>query len=210
MNMNRETWLNTITQAYLVKHFASKGYTIPANVRLSASFTSRGAGMRKGQKARRIGECWVSSASADNTIEIMISPVIEDSVKAVGILIHELVHATVGNENGHNAVFKRCANAVGLAGKMTATTESPELVELITQWVADVGSYPHAKLNDNIGKQSTRMYRCKCRSAGCGYTMRISSKWLKVAIPSCPACDSTMGSPFGDSNIWGACEDDSE
>ena len=185
MNMNRETWLNTITQAYLVKHFASKGYTIPANVRLSASFTSRGAGMRKGQKTRRIGECWTSSASGDNTIEIMISPVIQDSVKAVGILIHELVHATVGNEAGHGKVFKQCALSVGLQGQMRSTSASPELKAIIQSWVLEAGQYPHAPLTQSgIKKQSTRMIKCVC--SHCGYQVYTSKKWIEVVPPSCP------------------------
>jgi hypothetical protein len=200
--LNRESWLNIITENHIKPHFTAKGYAIPDNVRLSCSFTSRGAFKKKGQKGVRIGECWSGNRSGDNTIEIMISPVIADSVKAVGILIHELVHATVGNDQGHNNVFKQCAVAVGLQGKMTATTESPELVATINEWLEVMGQYPHAELNDNMRTQSTRMYKVQCRSVSCGYTMRISSKWLKLAVPECPACYSTMRSPFGDTAMF--------
>lgn len=200
--LNRETWLNVITENHIKPHFQAKGYTIPENVRMGCSFTSRGAFKRKGQKSTRIGECWSDSASDGGNIEIMISPTIADSVKAVGILIHELCHATVGNDQGHNNVFKRCAVAVGLKGKMTATTETEELQATIKEWLEVMGEYPHAKLNANMSKQSTRMYKVECRSVSCGYTMRISSKWLKLAVPECPACYSTMRSPFGDTAMF--------
>lgn len=206
--LNRESWLNLITEQFIKPHFQAKGYTIPENVRLSCSFTSRGAFKKKGQKTTRIGECWSGSRSGDQTIEIMISPIIADSVECVAILIHELIHATVGNEQGHNNVFKQCAISVGLQGKMTATTASDDLKATIKEWLETMGDYPHAELNDSMRKQSTRMYKTVCRNLSCGYTMRISSKWLKVAIPSCPACNCTMTSPFGDSNIWG--DDDGE
>jgi hypothetical protein len=191
--LNRETWLNTITENYIKPHFQAKGYTIPENVRMGCSFTSRGAFKRKGQKSTRIGECWSDSASEGGNIEIMISPTIGDSVKAVGILIHELCHATVGNNHGHDNVFKKCALAVGLEGKMTATTESEELKAIIKEWLEDMGEYPHAKLNANLRKQSTRLHKCDC---ACGYTMRISSKWLKLATPRCPLGHGDMTHDF--------------
>jgi hypothetical protein len=200
--LNRESWLNHITESHIKPHFEAKGYTIPDNVRLSCSFTSRGAFKKKGQKTTRIGECWSGNRSGDNTIEIMISPIIADSVECVAILMHELVHATVGNDQGHNSVFKQCALSVGLQGKMTATTASDDLKAIITTWLEQMGNYPHAELNDSMRTQSTRMYKTVCRNLACGYTMRISSKWLKIAIPECPACCSTMTSPFGNTAMF--------
>jgi hypothetical protein len=132
----------------------------------------------------------------------MISPIIADSVECVAILIHELVHATVGNDKGHNNVFKQCALSVGLTGKMTATKASEDLTATIKEWLEVMGQYPHAELNDSMRTQSTRMYKVQCRSVSCGYTMRISSKWLKLAVPECPACYSTMRSPFGDTAMF--------
>ena len=196
--LNRESWLNIITENHIKPHFQAKGYTIPENVRMGCSFTSRGAFKRKGQKSTRIGECWSDTASEGGTIEIMISPTIADSVKAVGILIHELCHATVGNIHGHDNVFKQCAVAVGLEGKMTATTESEALQATIKEWLEIMGEYPHAKLNANLRKQSTRMHKCDC---ACGYTMRISSKWLKLATPRCPLGHGEMQHDFA--NEWG-------
>ena len=196
---NRETWLNEITNQFIRPHFQSKGYTIPDTVRMGCSFTSRGAFKRKGQKSTRIGECWSDTASEGGNIEIMISPTIADSVRAVGILIHELCHATVGNIHGHDNVFKQCAVAVGLEGKMTATTETEALQATIKEWLEVMGEYPHAKLNARMSKQSTRLHKCDCHV--CGYTMRISSKWLKLATPRCPLGHGNMTHDFD--NQWG-------
>jgi hypothetical protein len=195
MNINnRETWLNTVTDRFIRDHFKKVGYTIPDNVRMGCSFTSRGAFKRIGQKSTRIGECWSASASEGGHSEIMISPTIADSTDAIAILIHELVHATVGNHEGHNQVFKRCAIAVGLEGKMTATVASEPLKATIAQWLQSVGEYPHATLNANLRKQSTRLHKCEC--VRCGYTMRISSKWLKLATPRCPLGCGQMSHDF--------------
>ena len=118
---NREQWLNTITNKYLRPHFASKGYTIPDNIRLSCSQSSKGIHTKKHQKRFTLGQCYPASMSSDNTTEIIIVPSLSDSVRVVDVLIHELCHATVGNKEGHNKVFADCAYAVGLEGKPTST-----------------------------------------------------------------------------------------
>jgi hypothetical protein len=181
---NREQWLNTITNKYLRPHFASKGYTIPNNIRLSCSQSSKGIHTKKHQKRFTLGQCYPASMSSDNTTEIIIVPSLSDSVRVVDVLIHELCHATVGNKEGHNKVFADCAYAVGLEGKPTSTNATEGLKQAILQWVKYEGEYPHATLNATYKKQSTRLHKCDC--VHCGYTMRISSKWLKLATPRCP------------------------
>lgn len=51
---------------------------------------------------------------------------------------------------------------------------------------------PGPKPNPNrmIKKQSTRLIKVMC--AACGYTMRITRKWLEVAVPDCPDCGRRM------------------
>lgn len=176
---NRETWLNQLTSQFLVDHFEQAGYTIPANVRMACSLTS---------KRKHIGECWSSVASEDNHFEIFIAPSIADPIQVADILIHELCHAVVGNKEGHNKVFAKCAKSVGLTGKMTATTATPELKAKIAQWVSVLGAYPHAPLmQSNIKKQSTRMIKCVCLA--CDYQVYTSRKWLEIAMPTCPNDD---------------------
>jgi hypothetical protein len=187
--MNRETWLNKITDQFLKDHFNDAGYTIPQNVRMSCSLTSG-----RGAKNKAIGLCFSDRASEDQTHEIFISPSIADSLRVVDILIHELIHATIGLKEGHGKNFRKCAIALGLTGKMTATISTDQLKEKIKSWVAVMGQYPHAVLNstDNSGgkKQSTRLIKCQCE---CGYNIRITRKWLNdTGAPICPSCNIQM------------------
>ena len=174
--LNREAWLNLITDKHLRLHFENKGFTIPDNIRMSCSLTSR---------KQAIGQCWSSVASEDNHFEIFIHPSEADSIRVVDILIHELCHAVVGLEAGHKKPFKQCAEAVGLTGKMTSTYATQELKDQIIEWVNDIGQYPHAPLlSDGTKKQSTRMIKCVCKH--CEYQVYTSKKWIEVAIPTCP------------------------
>ena len=176
---NRETWLNAITTQFIAPHFEAQGYTLPANVRMACSLTST---------KKAIGQCWSSIASQDNHFEIMIAPSIAESNRVVDILIHELAHAVVGIAEGHNKVFGKCARAVGLEGKLTATIATPELNQTISHWVEQMGAYPHAPLTQsNAKKQSTRMIKCICKS--CGYQVYTSKKWIEIANPICPDQD---------------------
>ena len=193
-NANREAWLNTITNRFIRPLFKSKGYTIPANVRLSCSLASGGIHTKKHQKRFTLGECYSPSMSSDNTFQIMIVPSLADSVRVVDVLIHELCHATVGNAEGHNNVFGDCARAVGLEGKLTSTHAGEWLTAMIQKWIESEGEYPHSQLNARYTKQSTRNLKCECKR--CGYTLRTSSKWLKLAMPKCPLGHGKMWSEY--------------
>jgi hypothetical protein len=193
-NANREQWLTLITNKYLRPLFASKGYTIPANIRLSCSLASGGIHTKKHQKRFTLGECYPASMSSDNTIQIMIVPSLADSARVIDVLVHELCHATVGNAEGHNNVFGDCARAVGLEGKLTSTHAGNVLLGDILMWIATEGEYPHSQLNARYTKQSTRNLKCECKK--CGYTLRTSTKWLKLAMPKCPLGHGKMWSEY--------------
>jgi hypothetical protein len=132
--------------------------------------------------------------SNDSHFEIMIVPTLADPARIVDVLIHELCHATVGIAQDHGKVFKQCALSVGLEGKMTSTTASPALFEQINQWLSQMPAYPHAELATRYRKQTTRNLACKCLK--CGYALRTSSKWLKLAIPKCPLGHGKMWADF--------------
>jgi hypothetical protein len=69
-----------------------------------------------------VGEHWSARASADQTHEILISPVIDDPVRVLGILVHELAHASTDGD-GHKGRFPALVKALSLEGKPTATVE---------------------------------------------------------------------------------------
>ena len=189
--MNRETWLENITDRFLIDHFKAGGYDlleIRDRLKFSCSFIK---GLRGSKNGKAIGVHYHPLASEKGYHEIMIEPSISDSSRAVDILIHEICHAlTLGD--GHGKLFKRCAISAGLTGKMTATIASDQLKIKINEWVQAMGEYPHAKLtlNDNRRKQSTRLIKVEC---SCGYNARMSRKWInELGAPICPACEIQM------------------
>jgi len=187
--LNREDYLTKASNIILAGLFVKAGYKLPEKLRLTCGLPSKGA---FGAKLRTIGQCWSPEVSSDDTIEIMISPTVDDNQMMLGVLVHELVHAVVGNKEGHGKVFKQCAIAVGLTGKMTATTSTDTLIDYLqTNVIAVLGDYPHAKIDyTKQKKQTTRMIKCECES--CGYVVRTSRKWVEIALPICGVCSETM------------------
>ena len=188
-HQTREQWLE-LAIALLAPLFTGKDYEFP-KVRVSCGFPSSRALTRK----KAIGECWASEAAEDGTAQIFISPLVKDSVEVLAILIHEAVHAVVGGKAHHGKVFRKCALAVGLAGKMTSTHAGDELIETFKEMVSQsLGDYPHAILTPGgrpTKKQTTRMVKCECEK--CGYAVRTSRKWLDEAgAPLCPCNKKAM------------------
>lgn len=181
----REAWLEAAV-AIFTPLFESAGYKVP-RIRVACGWPSRG-GLSAKQKT--IGQCWPKDASADKVPQIFISPYLSEPVEEFGVLpvlIHEVVHAVVGNENKHNKVFGKCARAVGLEGKLTSTIGGAELLEKCKAYVKQLGAYPHSKLDPKkspVAKQGTRLIKCEC--AKCGYIVRTTGKWLdEVGPPRC-------------------------
>lgn len=166
--------------------------TLPRSLRITCGWPShRGTSAR----GRVIGQCWNPKVSGDQTTEIFISPYMEDTVRVLGVLAHELIHAAIGTKEGHGHLFVQCMKALDLVGKPTATTEGEDF----TKWCNEValpalGQYKHKRMNvsdfdvaDKPKKQGTRMIKVACGC--CGYTVRTTQKWVDVAIPTCPNMD---------------------
>lgn len=188
--MNRETWLEKFTDQFLLNHFKNAGYEINSELRSKLKFSCSLTSGRGSKNARAIGLHFSPQSSKGAYHEIMISPTIEESARVADILIHEIVHAIAGNENGHNKIFRKCALSVGLTGKMTATIASDDLKSKLNSWVSEFGEYPHRELMLSGKKQSTRLIKCECE---CGYNVRITRKWLNdLGAPICPSCNIQM------------------
>ena len=181
----RQHWLEDATRD-LRKHFGKCGFDVPENLRVSIGWPK---GSRGGRKA--IGQCWAATVCSDKHFEIFVSPGLRDSATIFGVLAHELVHATVGLEHGHKSPFKQCALAIGLEGKMTATTNGPEMQERAVAYIERAGEYPAGAI-DAAGqkKQSTRLIKCECPA--CGYVVRVAQKWLDTGLPICPCNEEAM------------------
>ena len=183
----REEWLVSGVGLLQDRVFKQADLEIPNDVKVACGFPASNA---KAGKNQFVGVCHPRSHSDDKVNEIFINPCEADSVKVLDILAHELVHAIDDCKNGHKKAFKDMAVAVGLTGKMTATVASPELEEILKQMVAEIGKYPHAKIDTSQKKkQTTRQKKVECDS--CGGIFYTSRKHLKNLndLSYCPFCD---------------------
>jgi hypothetical protein len=185
MFIYREAWLCEGLKLIATSLFSPAGYIVPHNIRISVGFPLGRRGKRGGTHS--IGQCWCSTASADNTFEIFICPTLQTASDVIAVLIHEAAHAVVGIKHGHRTAFKRCAISVGLTGPMTATRVSESLLPKLLPILKELGNYPHASLrprhSDAPKKQRTRLLKIQC--GHCGWTARASRAWVDVGLPTC-------------------------
>jgi hypothetical protein len=181
--LTREQWLNAFIQASRPA-FEAAGFPIPQNVRASIGFTSKGA------RSNTIGQCWDSGSSKDGHFEIFIRPSLQGKASRVAdVLVHECVHAAVGLADGHGPKFRKCAKALGLQGKMTATVAGPAFHAWADPILAEIGPFPGDELQGQGSgkkKQTTRLLKLECDS--CEFTCRTTAKHIQPVM-YCPFPD---------------------
>jgi hypothetical protein len=185
----REQWLNNaVTSVRGIFH--ANGFPIPDHIRVSCGFPSK----RARSLYRNVGEHFSPDASEDATHQIFISPVLDDSVEVLGVLMHELSHAVTGSTHGTS--FKQCVRKVWLEGSLTQTKVGKQFRENFAPILESLGIYPHAKLNvaSSYKVQSTRMLKAVCGtcvehkpdgSFKSQYTIRVSKAWADKGLPTC-------------------------
>jgi hypothetical protein len=156
----REYWLGRAS-LFLGEHLARCGLVRVA-VRVSCGWPSRGG---LGQGKMVIGQCFPAQVCRDGVAQIFVSPRLADSIEVLGVLLHELVHASVGCQYGHRKEFSQAARKVGLDGPPTATVVGASLRPILEQYVKQAGTYPHAaivpRVKDKVGSR-LRLYECAC------------------------------------------------
>lgn len=177
---SREVWLQTATEL-LRPRFAEAGFPVPEKVRVSVGWPGG-----RGKKKNVIGQCWPQELASDKVHAIFISPSLTDATKVLGVLVHELVHASVPKGTQHRGAFVKVAAGLGLTPPWTATGEGPLLVEHLLGLQTKLGAYDHGGLTTTgrLIVQGTRMLKVVCPEDG--YTVRTTRKWLEVGNPSCP------------------------
>lgn len=187
----REGWLEDATQR-LRPDFVRASATLPDEVRVSIGFPSKNA---LGRRNRSIGQCWDGAAAGDSIAQIYVSPLLEDPVEVLAVLVHELVHAAIGCRHGHKAPFKRAALRMGLEGKMTATTAGAALRMRLQQLADALGAFPHSRLTPTTPdkKQTTRLLKVACEDCEPNYIARVTQKMIDAhGAPICPCCECQM------------------
>lgn len=163
---NREEWLTAAAQMIVdrfegvfAEHFEDAVKQL-SKVRASTGFPSR-----RGENGKVIGQCWNSKASRDESHHIFINPLLEDPVRVVATLAHELVHAADDGEHHHKGVFVRAVRGIGLEGKPTATFAGAAFEDWVnTEVLSKLGPYPHVALTPTVQvpKQKTYMLKVQC------------------------------------------------
>jgi hypothetical protein len=188
--MTREGWLNAFINLARAK-FAEVGAPLPKAIRVSIGFPSSGC------RGNRIGECWSDTASADGHFEIFVHPSLGDcTMRVAEVLTHELVHCAVGLEAKHGKDFRKVAVALGLEGKMTATTGGNAWRDWALPLIEEIGLLQHAPLAGGLSpgrkKQSTRMLKLTCNK--CGWSCRAAASHIDDEGLICPrpVCDGDL------------------
>lgn len=188
MYATREEWLRAAVDR-MRPWFRELGHEIPEYY-VSIGFPSTGA------RSNRIGECHYTSE--DGKPHLFVHPAVRDGIRVLDILLHELTHSVLDHK--HGKPFKRLATALGLTGKMTATTATPELTWTLSRMIErGIGPYPHAALvtGSRRKKQTTRMIKIVCLNCtddkGDPVTSRMTRKWLDLTGGLiCPLCEERM------------------
>ncbi len=195
--LTRENWLNEAKNLLQKGVFKTAKLTIPKDVKISCGFA---LGTRKTKASRflTLGVCHPRSHSSANVNEIFMSPQNDDTIKTLGVLAHELIHAIDNCKNGHGKIFRDMAHAIGLEGKMTMTTESPVLIVELKKIAKKLGKYPHAEiLLSARKKQTSRNIKIECtddNGKGCGFSYRTSRKNFELITNfTCPSCQNEAG-----------------
>ena len=177
----REEWLTAAVEEFRAV-FAAQASPIPLKVRVTCGFPSTA------RRSGAIGECWADTASADKSMEVMVSPELSDPFRVVDVLVHELCHTTAGAMS-HGVAFRKVADAMHLIPSADkagykATTGGDAFKQAYGAIIEGLGAYPHAQLSMATRKvQATRMLKAVCPS--CGYTIRLTHKWAAKGLPTC-------------------------
>lgn len=179
----REEWLQACVSV-LRPAFKLAGEPLRETIRVSCAFPRRSRG-------KAIGQHWPHEYSADKHNEIFVSPVLAEPLRVADVLAHELCHT---HHSGHAAkTFGKLARALHLEGKLTATAGGEEFKRAFGKAIDALGTYPHGAMHEKAratGTQGTRLIKAECGC--CGYTVRVTRKWLDGAgAPLCPdvSCD---------------------
>lgn len=197
---DREQWLNAAIILLINELFIKAGIQPESwelrKYAVSCGFPIGYRGSRTGKVT--LGQAFDPAISSNGTAEMFINPIMDDVVEVLLVLLHEMVHVYVGNQEGHKGAFANVAKAVGLQTPLTALMSAdgeynatPLLITEIRAIAEILGEYPHSKVDPQMRKkQGTRMLKISCTD--CGFTARASAKWVSLIHSNspCPVCSS--------------------
>jgi len=196
--ITREEWLLNAVEEFR-PYFEDRKLKIQA-VQVSCGFPSKSPL----SKTKRLGECWASESTFDGSRQIFVTPLLSTPVEVLGVLIHELIHASLDDDAKHGPKFKAAMKDIGLEGKATATIPSLELIPYLEAVAEKLGDYPNTPLKPRDPKdkkaQAKKSFKLFCaqkrgctnkcsitdKAIGDDYTTTCGKKVLALGFPHCP------------------------
>lgn len=86
-----------------------------------------------------VGEAWMEDRLAGR---ITISDRLDDPREALAVLLHELIHLSVGPRHLHSRRFTRVAHRVGFRPPYTESVPTDRLASVLDRIAASLGPYP--------------------------------------------------------------------
>ena len=153
-----ERWLTDARIELQERVFTPRGIDLPESLRFRVGSIPG----TRGTSRKVLGTYAPAAMCEDGVPQIYITPLRSDALTILATLAHECLHA-VHPTAGHRGLFATDARAIGLAGKLTETVAGPDLATILESIAADLGAYPHGKLDPKArASQSTRMVKVWC------------------------------------------------
>lgn len=176
-----EEWYRRAVEFYRADLEAAAKKEIPP-FHISSGFTVAG-----GRDTKVAGQCFPEAASADGLHHIFLNPRYVEPIDLINTVIHEVIHATVGNDHGHGAGFSRVAARCGMVKPWKATRWGDIGRAKAEAVCAALGKFPRAAfVAKGIKKQPSRLLKAICPE--CGYVVRLSKVWAEMGLPFCGVC----------------------
>lgn len=207
---NRETWLNNLATRMAPK-FEELGYPIPP-FRVSIGFTSGGRGSNANgecwHRSKSADQRYEVLITPDQHEPLQVAAILAHELchaaagfkhkhkgefaklmKALG-MTGKMTQSVPGHEFA--AYVQPHLDELGALPHAQLMFRQRGLAEIIGKALDQDGEGEGA--DDDEGgssnakkKQSTRLLKCSCQNEGCGYTVRITRKWLdELGAPHCP------------------------
>lgn len=187
-----EEWYRKAVDAFK-RTFKDLGYEIPV-YDISSGFTDAGT-----RVTRVLGQCWTNNASSKGRPHIFLNPRYTEPVGLIAVVLHEVIHATVGVDQGHRGKFRSVAQSLGFIPPLKYINIDDDLKGKCETIAARLGEFPRSAFVAKIRKQTTRLIKCVCET--CGFTFRTTKFWIEQSGNDlrCPdeSCKGTIRNQLG-------------
>ena len=176
--MNREDWLKAAGDLIAVE------FELP----LSRPWrVSTGSPARQGKS---LGHCYASAAVSDGANEVWVNASIVDPLQILGVLLHELLHATDDCASGHSGAFQRQALRAGFLPPLKTYAPSAELTARLQGLLDCLPACPIVRVAPSPPKKG-RMIKLLCDNPVCGWLCYTAQARIDALPndPLCPCCE---------------------